>query len=153
MNTEELNRVLSWIDSEFYTQASKMTVEEKTQRARHWREELGAYPFSAVMEAVRKQSGSGFVPRTSQIREELRGKVYLTDYKHRGKPVCRIIRTEDGEICEYTSETMKIISPFDRLPEWLRIKFRWMAEPTEENTAAWDAWIRQHETLMTMETA
>ena len=30
-------------------------------------------------------------------------------------------------------------------PEWMQAKFRWMADPTPENTAAWDAWIFEHE--------
>ena len=67
MTKNEMLTVLQWIDAEFYTVTAKMTDDDRKNRAAHFWSELGAYPFPAVMEAVKRISRRGFPPRTGEI--------------------------------------------------------------------------------------
>ena len=67
MTKNEMLVILQWIDAEFYTATAKMSDDDRKNRAAHFWSELGAYPFAAVMEAVKRISRRGFPPRTGEI--------------------------------------------------------------------------------------
>lgn len=155
MNKDQLKQVLSYIDAEYAGIVSRMTEDEKKARAKHWGTEVGMLGFDSVMAAVRKLSRGQYMPRTAEVLAEVENSGKKLS---EAKPRCRIFRDISGrEILDlrYSDGSEWMGGYLKNFPEWMQIKFRWMADPNEENTAAWDAFIFAHEeracadTLMT----
>ena len=154
MNKDQLKQVLSYIDAEFAGIVNRMTDDEKKARAEHWKTEVGMLDFDAVMAAVKKLAGRPYMPRTAEILAEVKSSGKKMS---EGEPRCRIFRDAAGdEVLDLRfSDGSEWISGYlKNLPEWMQLKFRWMADPTPENTAAYDAYILREErargALMTM---
>lgn len=140
MNKAQLSQVLEYIDAEWAGITARMSVDEKKARAKHWATEIGTLDFDAVMNAVRELSKGQYMPRTAEIIAAVRNQKPAVKT---GRMTCRIwqaggdevydLRNPDGSECMF--------GRMQGLPEWMQIKFRWMADPTPENTAAWDAYI------------
>lgn len=145
MNKKQLEQVLAYIDSEYAGIVSRMTDVEKESRIRHWAKEIGSMDFDAVMAAVRKLSRGQYMPRTAEVLREIEtaGKKSVS-----GKQRCRIfLDTNGNEVLDLRfSDGSEWMSGYlSCFPDWMQIKFRWMANPTQENTAAWDNYIFAHE--------
>ena len=151
MNKFQLKQVVDYIDAEYMGIVSRMTAEERAARLSHWAKEIGGLDFYAVMAAVRKLSRGQYMPRTSEVIAE----VEQTSKPVSRKPSCRIFAGTDGELIvdlRYPDGSEWITGYLSRFPEWMQTKFRWIADPTPENTAAWDALILDGDTtLMAME--
>jgi len=157
MNKYQLTQIMDYLDAEYAGIVSRMTDAEKKARTKHWAQEIGPLDFDAVMDAVRKLSRGQFMPRTAEVIAE----VETVRRKNTcGKPICRIFRDAAGhEILDlrYSDGSDWITGYLDHFPEWMQAKFRWMADPTPENTAEWDRYMLREErtrgTLMAMEAA
>lgn len=154
MNKSQLQEVLDYMDCEYAGIVSGMTDDEKRNRAKHWAKEIGSLDFSAVMNAVRKLARGQFMPRTGEVLREVEAESLNKGFdrpmrsQYWWKPKCRIWQGNDGkEYYDYqgpdSSESMHGL--FSALPEWMQLKFRWLAEPTTENTEAWENYIFAHE--------
>ena len=147
MNKEQLKQVLGYIDAEYAGIVARMTDAEKIARAKHWMTEIGSLDYDAVMTAVRKLSRGQYMPRTAEIRSEVEqiGKISM---KTGPGTKCRIYRDPSGEEVldlRYRDGSEWMTGYLRYFPEWMQLQFRWMADPSPENTAAWDAYIFAHE--------
>lgn len=142
MNKQQLSRVFEYIDAEWAGIAARMSSDEKKTRAKHWAAEIGTLDFDAVMTAVRELSAGQYMPRTAEIIAAVRKQKPAP--KANGRMNCRIFRDASGnEVLDLRTSTGSemLYGYLASFPEWMRLKFRWMADPTPENIAAWDAYI------------
>ena len=145
MNKVQLSQVIAYIDAEYAGIAARMSNDEKKIRARHWASEVGALDFDAVMGAVRKLARGQYMPRTAEVISEVEKS---RAGSRSGRSKCRIYRDPAGhEILDlrHPDGSDWICGDLSRFPEWMQLQFRWMADPSPENTAAWDAYISAHE--------
>ena len=146
MNKLQLQEVMNYLDAEYSGIVARMTDDEKKIRARHWASEIGSLDFDAVMTAVRKLSRGQFMPRTAEILNEVEN---LRPERIRGKrEICKIYRDASGnEVLDlrYSDGSEQLSGYLSGFPEWMQLKFRWMAEPNELNTLAWENYIMAHE--------
>lgn len=146
MNKAQLTQVLEYIDAEWAGITTRMSADEKRARAKHWAAEIGTLDFDAVMTAVRELSAGQYMPRTAEIIAAVRKQKPASKA---GKENCRIFRDASGnEVLDLRASngSEMLYGYLDGFPEWMQIKFRWMADPTPEHTAAWDAYIAACET-------
>ena len=145
MNKEQVGQVLDYLDMEYCGITAKMTDDERKLRAKHWAQEIGALDFDDVMTAVRKLSQGPYMPRTAEIIREVQDAPKMPKTSA-GPQSCRIeekfagtevyqLRNADGSIAEEGILNM--------LPDWQILKYRWIADPNPENTAAWDNCMMQ----------
>ena len=155
MNKNQLSQVIAYVDAEYAGIVSRMTDDEKRIRAKHWAQEIGGLSFDAVMAAVRKLSRGPYMPRTAEILSEVELSTGSAA-KTAGRSRCRIYRDQNGdEILDlrYSDGSEWVTGYLTNFPEWMQLKFRWMANPNAETAAAWDAYIQTQEknhALMTM---
>jgi len=154
MNKDQLQQVLDYLDCEYAGIINRMTETEKKSRAKHWASEVGSLDFNTVMTAVRKLARGPYMPRTGEVLSEVE-KAEMDNAFHKPnrdrywwKPKCKIWKGQNGE--EYYdyrnadgTETLNGI--FRNLPEWMQLKFRWLADPTPENSEAWENFILANE--------
>ena len=147
MNKNQLTQVLEYLDTEYAGITARMTEDERKQRAKHWSKEIGMLDFDSVMSAVRKLSQGQYMPRTAEVIREVQSMPKVSNAS-RGRQTCRIQVTSDGtEVFQLkNSDGTEVMSGTLRsLPEWMAAKFRWLADPNPENTAAWDQCISQYQ--------
>ena len=150
MNKKQLEQIMDYLDNEFAGIVNRLTQEEKKKRYKHWANEIGNLDFNAAMTAVRKLSRGQYVPRTAEVIaevEKLQGEIYETEQASSSKnSKCKIYRNQSGdEIYEINNNYRSNTGNFTSLPEWLQIKLRWISNPSEANTLAWDNYIMEHE--------
>ena len=141
MNKQQLQSILDYLFTEFASITSKMTPESKKQLSQHWAKEIGNYDYDIADNAVRKLSKGQFMPRTGQIIAEIEKQ---SEAKSKTQNKCRIFTDAAGnEILDlrFSDGTPQICGLLSNCPEWMQIKFRWIANPSPENTAAWDEYI------------
>ena len=146
MNKQQMESVLGYLDTEYAGIVKRMTDAEKATRAKHWAMEIGPLDYNAVMTAIRKLAKNAYMPRTAEIIAEVEKS--LPETKVSQKPRCRIFRDANGdEVLDLRhSDGTEFMSGYLKsFPEWMQLKFRWQANPTYENTLAWDNYILQHE--------
>lgn len=142
MNRNQLNRVMGYLDAEYGGIVSRMTEAERKVRAQHWANEVGPLEFDAVMDAVRELSQGPYMPRTAEVIGKVRERAGSRMQDTAGR--CRIFRDAEGrEVLDlrFSDGTEQISGYLSAFPEWMQAKFRWMADPSEENTENWDAYI------------
>lgn len=145
MNKDQLSQVLAYLDAEYAGIINRMTETEKKARAQHWATEVGMQDFDAVMIAVKKLARGQYMPRTAEVLSEVENSMKK---RSEGNPKCRIFRDLSGqEILDlrYSDGSEWMSGYLGSFPLWMQIKFRWMSNPTPENTAAWDEFIYAHE--------
>lgn len=146
MNKDQLKQVMGYLDMEYSAIISKMTAEERKMRFQHWAKEIGPLDFTAVMTAVRKLSQGQYMPRTGEVIAEI-GKI-TNAAKPQRSVTCHIYRDAAGnEILDlhHSDGSLCMTGYLDGFPEWMQVKFRWMADPTPANTEAWDNYIMAHD--------
>lgn len=139
MNKFQMNKVMGYLDAEYAGIVNKMTETDKKIRAEHWAKEIGPLNFDAVMRAVRKLAKNQYMPRTAEIISEVEKDQAANSKSNQIK--CRIMTDAAGdEIVDlrHADGSEWIQGYLRNLPEWMQIKFRWLANPTPENTLAWD---------------
>ena len=142
MNKQQLERVLSYMDAEYAGIVSRMTDAERKTRATHWAMEIGSMDFNAVMAAVRKLSRNSYMPRTAEVISEVEKQESVTESSRKNN--CRIFRDANGEEVldlRHSDGTEWMTGYLKYFPDWMQIKFRWQADPSNENTLAWDNYI------------
>lgn len=147
MTNKELAQVMNYLDAEFASGAAKMTNDDKINRLKHWREEIGDYRYSDVMDAVRELSKTGFPPKTAQVRGILDDKSCWRE-PEKEKASFRIWRTPSGEILfdiNFGNGGSAKGSAKNYAP-WEIIKWRWMVTKRPEHSADWESIIyaREH---------
>lgn len=160
MNKVQLQEILSYLDAEYAGIINRMSDAERKNRAEHWAREIGPLDFDTTMTAVRNLARNAFMPRTAEVLAEVEKlQQTIQESKQAKKTRCRIMRDAAGnEILDlrYSDGSQWMTGSLSNLPEWMQIKFRWMANPNAENTLAWDSFIQAYEeereeTLMAME--
>ena len=150
MNKSQLQTIMDYLDNEYAGIINKLTPQEKKSRYLHWAKEVGCLDFNATMTAVRKLARGQYVPRTAEVIAEVE-KLQATIHEAErasssSKSNCRIYRNATGdEIYELQSPQIGTSGSFSTLPDWMQVKLRWMADPTPENTKAWDEIIMNFE--------
>lgn len=144
MNKDELASVLKFIDQEFVSGAQKMTNNDRINRYKHWKNEVGDYRFDDVMEAVREQIKTGFPPKTGQIRAWLDEKACQ---KTTADGYYRLIKDNSGNIYyelkfPNAGGGRGLISAME---PWEHIKYRAVATKKPEHILAWDTVIKAKE--------
>ena len=151
MNKKQLEDILNYLDQEFAGIVAKMSNEDKRKRAQHWAKEIGSLNYDDVMQAVHKLSEGNFMPRTAEIIREVR------EYRNINRRIennptlqkCFIWPDANGnEVYKLTQSdgTEIMYGTFKDIPEWMQIKFRWMADKTNpEKCLAWENYIMQTE--------
>ena len=150
MNKQQLQTIMDYLDNEYAGIVNRLTSQEKKARYQHWAKEIGTLDFNAAMNAVRKLARGQYIPRTAEVIsevEKLQESIRETEQASGSKSsTCRIYRNASGdEIYETSNNYRSNSGELNALPEWLQIKLRWMANPTEENIKAWDNWIMTFE--------
>ena len=145
MDKKQLDSVMRYLDTEYAGIAKKMTDEEKAMRTRHWADEIGTLDYNAVMTAVRKLAKNAYMPRTAEVIAEVESQAPV---KTSQGIRCRIFRDATGqEILDlrHSDGSEWMYGYLSNFPDWMQLKFRWQANPTPENTLAWDNYILQQE--------
>ena len=143
MNKTQFAEVMAFLDSEYAGIVSRMSKEEKQIRLDHWRKEIANLDFSAVMRAIRELSKGQYMPRTAEVIE----RVNRQQTASKPSQKCRIFRDANGdEVLDLrNSDGSEFMTGYLRyFPEWMQLKFRWMANPNAENTLAWDNYIAEY---------
>ena len=149
MNKDQLKQVLGYLDAEYAGITSRMSPEDRNIRLQHWAKEVGPLDFGMTMTAVRKLSRGPYMPRTGEVIAEVERQKESVRPKQKSK--CRIFRDADGlEIVDlrYSDGSEWVTGYLASFPEWMQKKFRWMANPTQENVEAWDEVIASYESAM-----
>lgn len=141
MNRKQLDQIMNYIDAEYSGIVSRMTVEERTARLKHFSREIGALDFDSAMTAVRKLSRGQYMPRTAEILAEVE---QMNRTAQTGKETVRIFKDHAGhEIVDVRVNGETMISGYlSSFSDWMQAKFRWQAtgDPSELDT-----WILGHE--------
>ena len=150
MNKQQLQTIMDYLDNEYAGIVNRLTPQEKKARYQHWAKEIGTLDFNAAMNAVRKLARGQYVPRTAEIIsevEKLQASIYETEQASGSKNShCRIFRNSTGDsIYEVGNNYRTTSGNIDSLPEWLQLKLKWLANPTQENLEAWDNCIMSFE--------
>lgn len=143
MNKTQFAEVMAFLDSEYAGINSRMSKEERQMRLDHWRKEIASLDYNAVMTAIRELSRGQYMPRTAEVIE----KVHAQQTVRKPSRKCRIFRDANGdEVLDLrNSDGSEFMTGYLRyFPEWMQLKFRWMANPNAENTLAWDNCIAEH---------
>lgn len=145
MDKTQFAEVMGYLDSEYAGIVSRMSRDERQVRNDHWRKEIGNLDFGAVMTAIRKLSRGQYMPRTAEIIAEVESQAPV---KTSQGIKCRIFRDATGqEILDlrHSDGSEWMYGYLRNFPDWMQLKFRWQANPTPENTLAWDNYILQQE--------
>ena len=145
MDHKQFETVIAYLDTEYAGIVSKLTLEEKKKRVNHWADEIGELDYNAVMTAVRKLAKNAYMPRTAEVIAEVESQAPV---KTTQGIRCRIFRDVNGdEILDlrHSDGSEWMYGYLSNFPEWMKLKFRWQANPTPENTLAWDNYILQQE--------
>lgn len=148
MTKDQVKQIMDYLDMEYGGIISRMTTDERRKRNQHWVTEIGSLDFNAAMTAVRKLSREPYMPRTGEVIAEVEKLQEFIDTAERyHRTTCRIYRDAAGhEILELGGRGFESIVGFlSSLPDWMQIKFHWMADPTPANTEAWETYIMEHE--------
>lgn len=143
MNKQQFAEVMAFLDSEYAGIVSRMSREERQMRLDHWRREIAQLDYTAVMTAIRELSRGQYMPRTAEVIEKVQAQQTVSKPSRK----CRIFRDANGdEVLDLrNSDGSEFMTGYLRyFPEWMQLKFRWMANPTYENTLAWDNCIAEH---------
>ncbi len=148
MNKDQLKQFMSYLDMEYTAIVNKMPNDERKMRYQHWAREIGPLDFNPAMTAIRKLSRGQYMPRTGEVIAEVEKMNEFIDiaerYHRHGK--CRIYRDAAGdEMLDLSLENDSMSGYLNSLPDWMQIKFRWMADPSPTNTEAWEDFIMGHE--------
>ena len=146
MNKTQLQEILDYLDAEFAGIVNKMSDLDRKKRAVHWAKEIGSYDYQTVLDIVKKLSQNSFMPRTAEVISEINRSQNFSKNKNE-KSKCKIISDFLGnEIVTvfYSNGEEMLTGYLKNLPEWMQLKFRWMANPTEENAIAWDNYLIEH---------
>lgn len=143
MNRNQLNQVMGYLDAEYGAIVSRMSPDERKIRAQHWASEVGPLDFDSVMTAVRKLAGGQYMPRTAEVIAAVKE---MGQGKRGRRMSCRIWQAGNDEVFDlrYSDGSEAMTGLMSALPEWMQVQFRWLADPTPENTARWDALIAAH---------
>ena len=143
MNKAQFSQVMGYLDSEYAGIVSRMSGAERQARLEHWKNEIGSLEFNAVMEAIRELSRGQYMPRTAEVIEKVSSRRNQSSTSAR----CRIFRDASGnEVLDlrHSDGSEFLYGYLNHFPEWMQLKFRWMANPNAENTLAWDSFIAEH---------
>lgn len=144
MNRQQLEQVMRYLDNEYSGIVRAMSETERKTRAEHWAREVGNLDFDSVMTAVRKLAKGQYMPRTAEVIAEVRESAGKP--KTNGMMTCKVFGDELYEL-RYSDGSLAMSGRLSVLPDWMQKKFRWMANPTPENTWAWDACIEELEAV------
>lgn len=145
MDHKQFETVIAYLDTEYAGILGKLTPEEKKKRVNHWADEIGGLDYNAVMTAVRKLARNAYMPRTAEVIAEVESQAPV---KTTQGIRCRIFRDATGqEILDlrHSDGSEWMYGYLSNFPDWMQLKFRWQANPTPENTLAWDNYILQQE--------
>lgn len=143
MTKTQFAEVMAFLDSEYAGIVSRMSREERQMRLDHWRKEIAQLDYTAVMTAIRELSRGQYMPRTAEVIEKVSRQQTVSKPSRK----CRIFRDANGdEVLDLrNSDGSEFMTGYLRyFPEWMQLKFRWMANPNAENTLAWDNCIAEH---------